>query len=405
MHLIELRRALHAHAEVGFDLFHTRSIIERELEREGVEYKAIGSGSIMARIGKGTHGILLRADMDALPMREMTSLPFASRGECMHACGHDMHTAMLLGAISRLGKKREKFPFEVRFLFQASEENLCGARDAILYGALEPWDKITTKNDVECKQELENRREYFITKAYSLHCVTALPLQVGTLIVGAGGTVAPASSFFSLTLRGENAHGATPHIGKDALLAMNMAYQALLTLPQRCASPQDSPLLTVGKLKAGEAPNVIPSLATLEGTIRSMSDDTQATLCERAKALTEQIAHAYGVAPEFQITGGAPTLSNAMRLSKEVAASLTACLGEGCVLRGEALSREGQRVVGGSEDFAHFSRRVPSLFIGIAAGDSREGYTHPLHHPEVRFDERSLEIGAHTLELLALFEL
>ena len=401
--LISLRRTLHECAEVAFSLPHTRKIIIDHLVREGVEYKEIGKGSVVARLGRGERGILLRADMDALPMEEKSDLPFSSKNGCMHACGHDMHTAMLLGAISLLNVQKEKLTMEIRFLFQASEENLLGAVDAIACGILDGWEEIKEKNDEKCKQRLEKKKEYFISKAFSLHCVTAIPLSVGKIIVPNGGTGAQASRYFSLTYRGDSSHGGTPHIGKDALWAMHVLYQAFSALPQNTVSITDQPLLTIGEFYAGTAPNVIASSASLSGTVRSISDKAQEILCERMTEVSQKIAVAYGVSSDVSFLGYAPTLYNDPKLSVEVEGKLTAFLGkERVVSTRELEGGDGQKRNGGSEDFAHFSHLVPSLLIAICAGDSREGYCYPLHHPCVRFDERALFVGAKVYELLAL---
>ncbi len=400
--LILCRRKLHECAEIGFELKNTRRIIEQMLESEGVEYKPIGKGSIVARIGRGEYGILLRADSDALPIREETDLSFSSKNGCMHACGHDMHTAMLLGAICSLAKNREALGYEVRFLFQAAEEKLQGAEDAILSGVLGEWDDICTENDEKCKQLFENNKRFFIKKAFSVHCMTGVPMNVGSIVVANGGTSAPASIMFSLSVEGENAHGGAPQMGKDALCAVVSLYNALQTLPQSTVSITDQPLLTIGQLQAGTAPNVICSKAEMSGTIRAMSDSAENRLSERMKEMTENISHAFGVKGELHFLGSAPTLYNDPNLSKEVYSLLCSVLDSSQILYASDLyGEDGQKKNGGSEDFAHFSHLVPSLLLAICAGDSREGYVHPLHHPKTCFDERALMYGARVYEALA----
>ena len=401
--LIKLRRELHRSAEVGFSLDGTRSIIQNALCALDVEYKEIGKGSIVARLGAGECGILLRADMDALAMREESAVDFASQNGCMHACGHDMHTAMLLGALANLSKNRTSLPVEIRFLFQASEENLMGARDAIEHGVLSPWEEICTKNSRKCKQLLEKEENFFIKSALSLHCIVGIAIPLGTLIVPREGVSAPASAFFTVKLTGESAHGGAPQMGRDALFAMHSLYSAFCSLTSRTVSIKDEPLLTVGQMQAGVSANVIAARAQMSGTVRASDDGAEECLLSRMRHLTAQISAAFGVSGELSINGFAPTLRNDPSLAQRAYRCLCEALPHTRVVFSEELyGTDGQKKSGGSEDFAHFSHLIPSLLVAIGAGDLREGYTAPLHHPAVRFDERALEIGAEAYASLAL---
>ena len=405
-HLIDYRRALHQCAEIGFTLPKTRKIIEDRLDRAGVEHQRVGRGSVVARIGEGKCGVLLRADMDALPMSEETGEEYACANGNMHACGHDMHTAMLLGAVLALSEKKQISPYEIRFLFQASEENLMGAHDAISYGVLDKWENIRTENDGICKQLLENQDDLFIKCAFSLHCMTGVPLKTGEVIVGDGGVVAPASSYFTLRIFGKSAHGGAPHMGRDALLALMAIYNAYGSLAQNSVSSKDQPLITVGEVHSGDAANVVPSHAYMRGTVRSMSDMAQEKLIEKMKEAAMHISRAYGVTSEFSVEGYAPTLKNDADLSRCAHFYLKKFFSPTRVkFSSDICFSEGGKRIGGSEDFAHFSHIVPSLLIALAAGDSREGYTYPLHHPKVRFDENALMIGASIYEALAMFDI
>ncbi len=403
-HLIDTRRALHQSSEIGFELPGTRKIIEDYLDRAGVEHRRIGRGSVVARIGEGKCGILLRADMDALPMQEESGERYASQNGNMHACGHDMHTAMLLGAVSALSEKKQNTTCEIRFLFQASEENLMGGYDSISSGVLEEWENIRTENDGKCKQLLESKEGLFIKRAFSLHCMSGVPLKTGEIIVGDGGIVAPASSYFTLHIYGTSAHGGAPHMGRDALLALVAIYNAYGSMAQNTVSAKDQPLITIGELHGGDAVNVVPAHAYMRGTVRTMSDEAQEKLIRKMKEVAMYISHAYGVTSAFSVEGYAPTLKNDADLSLRVHSYLKKCFSPTRVkFSSDIYQGEGAKRSGGSEDFAHFSHIVPSLLIALAAGDSRKGYTYPLHHPKVRFDEKALMIGASLYEALAMF--
>ena len=397
-HYTRLRRRLHENAECAYQLERTVEIVTGELRALGIAYRIIGKGSIAARVGQGEYGVLLRADMDALHMKEETDLSFAPTDGRMHACGHDMHTAMLLFALNILKKKENDLAHEVRILFQAAEETLSGAADSIEAGILRPWDEvgmISCENDEKCKKLLSKaEKKPFIRAAYSLHSVVDVPIKCGTLIVPKGGVGAAASDFFRIDIEGRSSHGAVPHLGSDSLMALNSIYTALTTLAVRVAPRCDDALITVGRLSGGENANVICAHAEAEGTVRSYNDDTQRMLREQMATSTQQIGRAYGTEADLSFLGGAPTLKNDGDLASAAAHALRKIFPCGVLYADELSGSEVQRKSGGSEDFASFSHRIPSLLVGICAGDSREGYCYPLHHPKVRFDERALPIGA-----------
>lgn len=394
---IKLRHLLHQNAECGFSLDQTRRIVTDELRALGIEYKSVGEGSLAARIGRGDFGVLLRADMDALFMKEEAELPFASSNGCMHACGHDMHTAMLLFAAKLLKQEESGLAHEVRILFQAAEESLCGARDAIECGILQEWEEIEEKNEEnneKCKAGFTNcTKNCFVKAAYSLHVLVGIPIDFGTIIVPDGGIGAPASDFFRICVKGQSSHGAVPHQGTDALLSLGAICSSLSTLATRYAPITDAPLITVGKVTGGENANVICSHAIAEGTVRSLDDGTQQRLRWQMRESVRCIAEAYGTRAELSFFGSAPTLRNDAALSA-LALSLLGKQMQG-VLSSATFAGTGARGrLGGSEDFASFSHIIPSLLLGICAGDSREGYIHPLHHPGARFDESAIMRGA-----------
>ena len=283
----EDRRYLHSHPETGFDLEETFDYVWKALEDMGVEPRRCGKRGITAVMGQGDKVVMLRADMDALPIREDTGLPFASDSGRMHACGHDMHTAMLLGA-ARLLKAREKeLPGRVKLMFQPAEEVFQGAADMMADGLL------------------ENPRP---DAAFMIHVMTGLPIPVGTVIVSAPGVSAPAANMFEIRIQGKGCHGAMPHTGVDPVNVAAHTVLALQTINSRELSPSDNAALTIGMLQAGDTANVIPDKAVLRGSLRAMDDESHTLIRQRLKKITELTAQTFRATAELEFTSGAPTL-------------------------------------------------------------------------------------------------
>ncbi|MBQ2953575.1 MAG: amidohydrolase [Clostridia bacterium] len=374
------RRWLHAHAETGFQLPQTVRHVADALAQMGLQPVQCGRCGLVADVGVGERFVLLRADMDALPIGEEADLPFACRDGRMHACGHDMHTAMLLGA-SRLLKAREgQLPGRVRLMFQPAEEILSGAADMLADGLLE---------DGRC------------VGAYMLHVLTGVDLPTGTAIVSAPGVSAPAAAFFRIAVQGKGCHGAQPHNGVDPLLTAARIALGLQHIRAGELPMAESAVLTLGMLRAGESANVIPDRAEMAGSLRAFSDEALGMMLRRAEEIATGVAQAFRARAAFSVTGRAPTLLNDAELSQRAMHSLTALLGEACVKRSDALGEEARRN-GGSEDFAHISHAAPALMVALAAGRPQDGHVHPAHHPQATFDEAALPIGAAAYAALAL---
>lgn len=378
--LIADRRYLHAHAETGFDLHETFDYVWRQLKDLGLAPKKCGKCGIVADIGRGEGCVLLRADMDALAIREAAAVPFASKNGCMHACGHDLHTAMLLEAARLLKARENVLPGRVRLMFQPAEEPLLGAADMLENGLLA---------DVQ------------VSAAFMIHVLTALDLPAGTVIVSAPGVSAPAAGMFEIRIQGKGCHGAMPHTGVDpvtiaahTVLNLQQIQTRELSLTQACA-------LTIGMLQAGDNANVIPDQAVLRGSLRAFGDETHQYLIRRVEEIAAGTASLFQGSAQTQMLGGAPTLLNDDKLSGMAASSLKEMLGTDRVLLSSELGGD-TRKSSGSEDFAHVSHAVPSLMVALAAGHPKDGYAFPAHHPKAMFDENVLPLGAAVYAKLAL---
>ncbi len=370
--LIALRRRLHQNAEIGFALDETLTIVRDSLVAMGYEPKPCGEAGLIASVGKGEKVFLLRADMDALPICEASGEPFAAKNGNMHACGHDMHTAMLLGAAKLLKAREKELKGQVKLLFQPAEELLEGAKDVVEGGAL--------KNPKP-------------QGAMMIHVMTAVELPVGAVVV-ASGTSAPAADFFKIAVKGKGCHGSAPWNGIDALTASARIALGLEEISARELSVSQPAVLTVGSLSAGNAANVIADEGTLRGTLRSFDENTRLRVKERVEEVAKGIGKAFRMRVNVEYEGGCPTLVNDEKLTALVEETAKRLLKGEWVFNSATLGGSTKRDSGGSEDFAYISHAVPSVMVALAAGEKREGYEYPLHHPKVCFDERALSYGA-----------
>ena len=377
--LVKHRRWLHSNAETGFDLTATQEFVRRELEQLGCQVSGCGKCGLTASLGRAGKTVLLRADMDALPIREETGLGFACPGGNMHACGHDLHTAMLLGAARILKARESELKGTVKFMFQPAEELLAGAKDMIDHGILEDVDA-----------------------AVMVHAATAVPIPAGTVLVSPSGVSAPAADYFTIQVRGKSCHGSAPQEGVDALTAGAHILIALQELQARELGIGDRAVLTVGKMQGGTAPNAIADSLTKQGTMRCFDEALRARLKQRLTEIASGIAAVFRAEAEVTFDTGCPTLFNDAGLCRKAESWLTDLLGPGGALSVEKMNRGRTPTAGGSEDFAWVSRRVPSVMLSLAAGEPDKGYTHPLHHPQVAFDETALPYGTAALVQMAL---
>lgn len=363
------RQWLHAHAETGFNLSQTKEYVKTRLIQMGYEPIACGKAGLVATIGGGDgKTILLRADMDALPIREESDVPFACGTGNMHACGHDMHTAMLLGAAELLKRHEAEIHGTVKLMFQPAEEIFEGSSDMIACGVL------------------ENPK---VDAAIMIHVLAGMPIPAGTVLVSAAGVSAPAADYFTIRVQGKGCHGSAPQNGVDALTAAAHILIALQELQARELNASSGAVMTIGTMQGGTAGNAIADSAQMCGTIRTYDEDTRAFLKNRLSDISRGIAAAFRADASVEFGSGCPTLVNDAALGDRVHGILTELLGPNKVGRSPAGARGG-----GSEDFAYVSQQVPSVMLALAAGEPDKGFSYPQHHPKVKFDESVLGTGA-----------
>ena len=374
------RQALHGLAGTGFEIQATFDYVWNALTQMGLSPTKCGRCGIIADIGTGEKCVLLRADMDALAIREEADVPFASRNGCMHACGHDLHTAMLLEAARILKGQESTLGGMVRLMFQPAEETLVGAADMLHNGLLDGVKPIA---------------------AFMIHVMTNMELPVGTAIVSAPGVSAPAAGMFEIRIQGKGCHGAMPHTGVDPITIAAHTVLNLQQIQTRELSLTQPSALTIGMLKAGDAANVLPDRAVLQGSLRAFDEETRQYIIRRVEEMAAQTAALFHGSAEVEMLGGAPTLMNDAALSASTLTALRELLGADKALLSSDLGGDAAKSAG-SEDFANVSHTVPSLMVALAAGCPSEGYAYPAHHPRTKFDEAALPVGAAIYVQMAL---
>lgn len=383
--LVAHRRYLHTHPGVGFDLQETYQYVYEQLTHMGYSPNSYGKCGLIASCGHANNGktILLRADMDALPITEEADIDFKATNGNMHACGHDTHTAMLLGAARILKEMENDLKGRVILLFQPSEETFEGAKDMIEAGVL---------------------RDTCPDAALMIHITAGMPFETGSVIVCDGGVSAPAADYFEINIQGKGCHGSMPQMGIDPITVASHIVLALQEIHGRELSMSDEAVLTIGTIHAGNASNAIPDTATMGGTIRTYDEDTRSYLKKRMAEIITSVSTAYRATAELNFTSGCPTLVNDGTLSKEITGYMKELLGpqmafsKGDLEALAASSKDGSNKKSskatGSEDFAYFSQEVPSIMLALAGGKASDGYIYPQHHPKVMFDENALQFGA-----------
>ena len=359
--LIRNRRYLHERPEEGMELPETAAFVTERLKEMGYDPKPCGKSGVTALCGDPAGGVfLLRADMDALPMKEKSGLPFASARDCAHTCGHDMHTAMLLGA-ARLLKEREKeLPGAVKFMFQPGEELLEGAKDMIAAGIL------------------ENPK---VDAAMACHMITGYPAGV----IGYGkGAVSASSDHLRIRIFGKGGHGAHPQTAVDPINIGVHIHLALQELLSRECDPFEPAVLTFGKFHGGDAANIIPDSAVMEGTLRTYNEKVRERFLERIREICDLTARSFCGRAETEVLSSTCVL-HVDGETAEAAASGWRKEKLFCMESGQKMS--------GSEDFAEVTARVPSAMFVVGAG-TKEECRAGLHSPEILFNEDALPFGA-----------
>ena len=362
-HMVELRRNFHRYPELAFEEKETAATIIKELKRLDIpfEYGGVGSG-VIGRIeggGKDAPTIALRADMDALPGNENTGLPFASQNPGkMHACGHDGHMAMLLGAAALL--KAEPPPGNVVLVFQPAEERGGGAKVILASGALAGVDAIFGGH---------------ITRHY----------QVGEIMV-ASGTITAHSDGLTIKVKGKGGHGARPHEAVDAVVVTGLLIMAVQTLVSREINPAYPSVITIGKVEAGSAGNVIAEEATLRGTIRTTNLAVRDHIIQGLQRIAKAVGDLHNAHVEVAIKHGYPPVVNTVRETEIARQAVLKVLGQSGLASMEHPSM-------GGEDFAYYLLEIPGCYVRFGA--CREGCEQiPLHSPSFDFDEEALQVGA-----------
>lgn len=386
--LVETRHYLHQHAETEFDLTETKKYVKAELTAMGYEPQDCGKCGVTVTVGGKKPGkvFLLRGDMDALPIKEESDVPFSSDNGNMHACGHDMHATMLLGAAKLLKDMEDDINGTVKLMFQPAEEVFEGAKDMIGAGVLENPE---------------------VDAALMIHVMAGMPFPAGTVIVCNGGVSAPGADFFKIKIQGKGCHGSMPNNGVDPINVAAHIITALQEIHSRELSLNDDAVLTIGSIHGGQAPNIIPDTVEMNGSIRTYDEEIRKYLKNRMTEISTQIAAAFRANAEVSFNRGCPVLLNNADLSKDVAKYAKELLGAGKALtQSELLSKSadsGKPVKStGSEDFAYISQEVPSIMLSLAAGEPEKGYAYPQHHPKVKFDESVLAQGSAVYAYTAL---
>ena len=363
------RRDFHAHPETGFQEFRTSGLVAERLESWGIEvHRNIGRTGVVGvlRGRPGNRSIGLRADMDALPMPELNDFAHRSTNPAaMHACGHDGHTAMLLGAAKHLAALRD-FPGTVHFIFQPAEEGLTGALEMVRDGLFSrfPCDTV-----------------------YGLHNHPSLPL--GTIAVRPG-TVLAAVDYFSIRLYGRSSHGAEPHNGLDPLPCAVAIYTALQTLISRRTDPHDTAVLSIGQFHAGTSDIVIPETVELRGTIRTLLPETHDRLSALFRQVVEGTAAAHGVRLELDHRYSYPPTINTPAEAALVAEAAAEVVGA------DAIRSDLPSLTAG-EDFAYLLNETAGAFLLLGQAGEAETSRTPVHNGRYDFNDDLLPVGASCL--------
>ena len=358
------RRWLHSNAEVGLHMPKGQTYVMEQLEIYGLEPHACGHG-VTAELGKeGCRTLLLRADMDALPMPEESGESFSCpTGTEAHTCGHDFHAAMLLTAAKMLKENEAMLSGRVRFMFQPAEETFEGAKDMMANGILDGVDA-----------------------ALAYH-VGPGRMPVGLFMYNSGGTMMYSVDGFRITVHGRGAHGAYPHNSIDPINIGVHIYLALESLVAREADPSKACVLTIGNFSAGSAPNIIPDTAILQGTLRTNDIASREKFVRRLKETAKKTAEVFGGSAEIEMISEVPPLVCNPAMTDEIAGYM-----EELPIPG--LTPVPNTSASASEDFASIAEKVPSVFMYLSAGYMDERGDAPAHNPKVRFNEDVCPIGS-----------
>lgn len=364
--LVAWRRDFHRHPELGFQEHRTaRVLLEHLAGIPGLRVRSGVAGTGVVAVlegGRPGHTVLVRADMDGLPVQEITGAEYASTvPNVMHACGHDAHMAMLLGAIRLLAAERETLPGTAVFVFQPAEEGPGGAKPMIEAGVLD---------------------DPKVDRALGFHIWNNLP--VGTIGVTDGACMANTDTF-EIHIQGRGGHGAMPHLSVDSVVVAAHLITALQSIVSRNVDPQRAAVVTVGKVEAGDRHNIIAHTATLRGTARSFAPEIATLLPERVQAVAEHTAKAFGAECCVRYDTVYPATVNDAAMSELVRRAARRVVGPEKVVHAEPSL--------GGEDMSFFLQAVPGCYFFIGSANPAAGKAAPHHHPGFDIDEDALPIG------------
>ena len=360
--IVALRRDLHRHAELSYEETYTQRVIVERLRALGLEdVRAMAKTGVTALVRGAKPGpnLLWRADIDGLPLKEETGLPFASEGEAMHACGHDGHVAIALGLAAALMQSRARLAGTVRFAFQPAEERIGGAKNMIEEGVLD---------------------EPPVERAFGLHILSGVP--VGEARVGPGPCFA-AGTHFRIIVRGRGGHASMPQETIDPIVVAAQVITALQTVVSRNVASHDEAVVTIGRLEGGKRGNIIPDEVMMSGSIRTFDPDVLARVLGRMEEIIAGVTSAFGAEHRFDYST-LPAVVNDAACAETVRRAAAGFLGEDRV-RPERMM--------GSDDMAYFLEARPGAYFFLGGGNAAKGITHPHHTSRFDFDEDCLGLG------------
>lgn len=373
--LTAIRRTIHKNPEVGTSLPKTKTFVMNRLKEYGYKPEEICESGIVATItGKPKDKtILLRADMDALSIKEAAPVPFASENGSMHACGHDLHTTMLLGAAKLLSEYQDQIEGTVKLVFQPDEEGFTGAKKMLAAGVLD---------------------NPHVDAGMALHVHSGTP---SGMILGGLGVSMSGCTLFRIRVKGTGCHGAMPETGVDPINIATHIHLALQEINSREISPLKPVVLTIGKFVGGEAPNIIPEEVVMEGTIRTLDKDLAEQVFKRIEEIATQTAALFRGTAEVTEIASAPPLLNNVDLVQEMAGYIKEIYDPKKIV----LFEQGGM---GSEDFASYTYDIPCSYLLLGAGTAAENelYGKPMHNECVVFNEDIMPVGSALLAYSAM---
>jgi amidohydrolase len=363
--LVDIRRTIHMHPELGFEEIETSKLVSEWLERFGLQVKkGIAKTGVVGLLQGNQPGktVAIRADMDALPLNEANPIPYASKipGK-MHACGHDAHVTILLGVAKFFSSMKDQIRGNIKWIFQPAEEGGGGGRIMVEEGVL------------------DNPK---VDAIFGAHVFPQL--SIGKVGVCEGEALAAADRFI-IKMIGKSGHAASPHLAKDPILAAGHLITQLHSIVSRNVNPLDSAVITVGKVSGGTAFNIIPDEVELLGTLRSLNSRVREEVKSRIEEVAQGTAHSFGMDYRFDFEYGYPVLINEMEMTKLVIEACSKGIGKGKV--------ENLNPSMGAEDFAYYLEKVPGSFFRLGTGNEERGIVHPYHSSLFDIDEDVLPFG------------